>query len=229
MTAKSAVVLLSGGLDSATTLVSAIKAGYSVSVLSFKYGQVHSRELKAARELVKHYNIQRHEIIELDLRKIGKSALIDTSSAIPENRDLDELATEIPTTYVPARNIIMLSCAVAMAESIGAQTVFIGVNTIDYSGYPDCRPDFISAFEHAAELGTKVGVEGNKIKIETPLINLTKSEIIKLGQELNVPFELTWTCYKGGPLACGRCDSCKLRLKGFFEAGLEDPLDYEEN
>jgi 7-cyano-7-deazaguanine synthase len=229
MTNKKAVVLVSGGLDSATTLAIAIKEGYNIYALTFNYGQRHARELDAAKELVNHYKIQNHEIIELDLTKLSHSALIDRTKEIPENRQPSDLPTLIPTTYVPARNIIMLSCATAWAESIEAEAIFIGVNAIDYSGYPDCRPDFIAAYERATELGTKTGVEGRKIKIETPLINLTKPEIINRGHELGVPFELTWSCYKGEVLACGKCDSCQLRLKGFREAGLKDPLNYEDN
>jgi 7-cyano-7-deazaguanine synthase len=227
MSGNKAIVLLSGGLDSATTLGIAKAEGYTIYALSFSYGQRHDRELKSARELVKYYGIQHYEIIDLNLKNISASALTDDTKAIPENRLTTELSTEIPTTYVPARNLIMLSCAIAWAESIGAEAVFIGVNAIDYSGYPDCRPEFISAFEQVAALGTKTGTEGNSITVKTPLINLSKSEIITRGHELGVPFNLTWSCYKGGSSACGVCDSCQLRLNGFEDAGLEDTIEYE--
>lgn len=226
MSNKKAVILLSGGLDSATTLGIALKEDYIVYALSFAYGQRHDRELDSAKKLVDHYNVQNHEIIDLDLRKICVSALTDEKQPIPEKRSSSELASNIPITYVPARNLIMLSMAVAFAESIEADSVFIGVNVIDYSGYPDCRPEFIKAFEHTAALATKTGVEGNVIKIKTPLITMSKSEIIKLAKKLNIPFHLTWSCYKGEHKACGVCDSCQLRLNGFSDAGLKDPIEY---
>jgi 7-cyano-7-deazaguanine synthase len=228
MTDKSAVVLLSGGIDSATVLGIAAAEGYDIFALTFNYGQRHSRELISAKDLARHYQVKSHEIIKLDLQKISASALTNHETLIPENRSIEDIFNEIPSTYVPARNLIMLSCAVAWAESIGADAVFLGVNAIDYSGYPDCRPEFISAFSAAAELGTKTGVEGKAIKIKHPLISLSKAEIIKKGIELGVPYKLTWSCYKGGGRACGICDSCLLRLKGFTEAGSEDPIEYHE-
>ncbi len=228
MTSKKAVILLSGGLDSATTLAYAISKDYSVYALTFNYGQRHAREVVAARELAAHYKIETHKLLNLDLQAIGRSALLDHTKELPMNRPLDKLSNEIPETYVPARNIIMLSYGLSWAESIDAESVFIGVNSIDYSGYPDCRPEFLSTFQHAAELGTKTGVEGKPIKLEFPLINLTKAEIIKLGVELGVPFGLTWSCYRGSAKACGKCDSCQLRLKGFEEAGIDDEIDYDE-
>jgi 7-cyano-7-deazaguanine synthase len=228
MTDKSAVVLLSGGIDSATVLGIAAAEGYDIFALTFNYGQRHSRELISAKDLARHYQVKSHEIIKLDLQKISASALTNHETLIPENRSIEDIFNEIPSTYVPARNLIMLSCAVAWAESIGADAVFLGVNAIDYSGYPDCRPEFISAFSAAAELGTKTGVEGKAIKIKHPLISLSKAEIIKKGIELGVPYKLTWSCYKGGGRACGICDSCLLRLKGFTEAGSEDPIEYQE-
>ena len=227
MTEKTAVILLSGGLDSTTTLAIALDSGYSVYAMTFNYGQRHTREVPSAKDIAKYYKLPRNEIIKLDFQKIISSALIDRSKSIPENRSMEELANNIPETYVPARNIILLSYALAWAETLGAEAVFIGVNSIDYSGYPDCRPEFISAFERVAALGTRSGSEGKPIKIITPLINMTKAEIIKRGHELGVPFNMTWSCYKGGARACGKCDSCQLRLKGFREAGLNDPLEYE--
>ncbi len=219
-----AVVLLSGGLDSATTLAIAIHRGYEVHALSFDYGQRHSRELESARKIASYYNVP-HKILKVDLRQIGGSALTEDIE-VPE-REIEEIKNEIPSTYVPARNTILLSFALAYAEVIDADAIFYGANAIDYSGYPDCRPEYVEAFERLANLGTKRGVEGRPIKIEAPLIHMTKAEIIKKGMELGVPYELTWSCYRGGEKACGRCDSCLLRLKGFMEAGYEDPLEYE--
>ncbi len=218
------VVLLSGGLDSATTLAIAVNECDEVHALSFDYGQRHSRELESAKRIARHYGVV-HKIIRLDMRAVGGSALTDDIE-VPE-RTLEEIENEIPVTYVPARNTIFLSYALGYAEVIDGDRIYIGVNALDYSGYPDCRPEYIKAFQEVARLGTKRGVEGRPIKIETPLINLTKAEIIKRGMELGVPYELTWSCYRGGEKACGRCDSCLLRLKGFMEAGYEDPLEYE--
>ncbi len=219
-----AVVLLSGGLDSSTTLAIAVEDCDEVHALSFDYGQRHSRELDSAIAIAKHYGVP-HKILKIDLRSIGGSALTDNID-VPE-RSLEEIEEGIPITYVPARNTILLSYALSYAEVIDADCIYIGVNALDYSGYPDCRPEYIEAFEKVANLGTKRGVEGKKIKIVAPLMHLTKAEIIKRGMELGVPYELTWSCYRGGERACGRCDSCLLRLKGFMEAGYEDPLDYE--
>ncbi len=219
-----AVVLLSGGLDSSTVLAMALDMGYEVYALSFDYRQRHSRELESAKKIAKYYNVP-HKIIKLDLRQIGGSALTDDID-VPE-RKMEEIEEEIPITYVHARNTILLSIAVGYAEVIDADAVFYGANAIDYSGYPDCRPEYVEAFEKCANLGTKMGVEGKPIKIMAPIIHMTKAEIIKKGMELGVPYELTWSCYRGGEKACGRCDSCLLRLKGFMEAGYEDPLEYE--
>ena len=219
-----AVVLLSGGLDSSTVLAIALEMGYEVHALSFDYGQRHSRELESAKKIAKYFNVP-HKIIKIDLRQIGGSALTDNIE-VPE-RNVDEIEKEIPITYVPARNTILLSLALGYAEVIDADAIFYGANAIDYSGYPDCRPEYVEAFERVANLGTKRGVEGKPIKIIAPIIHMTKAEIIKKGMELGVPYELTWSCYKGGKKACGKCDSCLLRLKGFMEAGYEDPLEYE--
>jgi len=219
-----AVVLLSGGLDSSTVLAMAVHEGYDVHALSFDYRQRHSRELESAKKIAEYYGVP-HKIIKIDLRQIGGSALTDDID-VPE-RNVDEIKDEIPITYVPARNTILLSFALAYAEVIEADAIFYGANAIDYSGYPDCRPEYVDAFEKCANLGTKRGAEGKLIRIFAPIIHMTKAEIIKKGMELGVPYELTWSCYRGGEKACGRCDSCLLRLKGFMEAGYEDPLEYE--
>ena len=224
---KKAVVLLSGGLDSSTCMAIAKDEGYELYALSFDYGQRHSRELESAKAIAEHFGAKEHKILRIDLRQIGGSALTDDSIDVPENRDEEHMADEIPVTYVPARNTILLSFALAYAEVIGADAIYIGANALDYSGYPDCRPEYYRAFEEVARLGTKRGVEGKPIEIKYPLINMTKAEIIRTGMRLGVPYELTWSCYKGGEKACGVCDSCKLRIKGFKEAGYKDPIEYE--
>lgn len=226
---KKAVVLLSGGLDSATALAIAASEGYGLYPLSFRYGQRHERELDAARRVASALGAaQEHLIIEFDLRSIGGSALTDAIE-VPKDRRAEEIARAIPATYVPARNTIFLSFALARAERIGAADIFFGANQLDYSGYPDCREKYIRSFEAMANLATKAGVEGEvKIKIHTPLIRMTKAEIIEKGLALGVDYALTWSCYDptADGLACGRCDSCRLRLKGFKEAGIEDPIRY---
>ncbi len=222
------VVLLSGGLDSTTTLAIAQKQGFDLYCLTFDYGQRHRIELDRARGIAQHFGAIDHQIVNIDLRQFGGSALTD-SIDIPTGRSQKEMASEIPATYVPARNTIFLSFCLAYAEVKEASDIFIGVNAVDYSGYPDCRPEFIKAFETLANLATKVGVEGKQsIKIHTPLINLTKAEIIRKGLELGVDFSLTHSCYDPaeGGLSCGVCDSCQLRLKGFQEAGVDDPIYY---
>jgi 7-cyano-7-deazaguanine synthase len=226
---KKAVVLLSGGIDSATVMAIVKKEGFKIYALSFRYGQRHSLELKKAKKLAKYFNARDHLVITLDLTKIGGSALITKSIPLPKGRSLREIEKEIPVSYVPARNTIFLSYALAWAEVINAGDIFIGVNAIDFSGYPDCRPEYIRAFEKLANLATKAGVEKKlHFRIHTPLINLSKAEIIKKGIELGVDYSLTHSCYD--PLedgrACGECDSCKLRLKGFKEAGIKDPISY---
>lgn len=223
-----AVVLLSGGLDSTTTLAIAMDKGFTCSCLSFSYGQRQSVELERARAIAQKMNAARHLILSLDLGKIGGSALT-ADIAVPKARSLAEISHDIPVTYVPARNIIFLSHAVAWAETIGAQDIFIGVNALDYSGYPDCRPAFISAFEQAVNLGTKAGSEKKKFHIHTPLIHNTKAEIIQKGIDLRVDYALTHSCYDPGidGLACAQCDSCLLRIKGFAEAGVQDPIAYQ--
>lgn len=223
-----AVVLLSGGIDSATTLAIARQQGFRVFAMSFDYGQRHFHELEQAKKIAELFEAEKHIVMEIDLRKIGGSALTD-NIPVPKDRKEKEISEGIPTTYVPARNTIFLSLALGWAEIIEAEDIFIGVNAVDYSGYPDCRPEYIDAFQKMAALATKAGVEGkSKIKINTPLIKMTKAEIIKKGVGLGVDFSLTHSCY--GPLPsgnpCGKCDSCIIRLKGFKDAGLKDSLEY---
>jgi len=222
------VVLLSGGLDSTTTLALAQKREFELFCLTFDYGQRHRIELDRAREIAKHFGAVDHQIIKIDLRQFGGSALTD-SIDVPIGRDQKEMTREIPVTYVPARNTIFLSFCLAYAEVKEANDIFIGVNAVDYSGYPDCRPEFIKAFEILANLATKAGVEEKKsIKIHTPLIKLTKAEIIQKGLELGVNYSMTHSCYDPAEagLSCGACDSCQLRLKGFQAAGIKDPIKY---
>ncbi len=218
-----AIVLLSGGLDSATVLAIA-KANYTVHALSFAYGQRHSAELACAKAIANHASINDHRIATIDLRLFGASALT-SEIKVPKGRDMKTITQEIPITYVPARNTIFLSFALAFAESIGANNIFIGVNALDYSGYPDCRPEYIKAFEAMANLATKSGVNGKPFTIHTPLITLTKAEIIQKGLELGVDYSLTLSCYDPGEngRSCGLCDACLLRNKGFAEAGVKDP------
>ncbi|HST22863.1 MAG TPA: 7-cyano-7-deazaguanine synthase QueC [Blastocatellia bacterium] len=225
---KKAVALLSGGLDSTTALWVAKNEGYAIYALSFRYGQRHVIELESARRVAESAGVEKHLIVDIDLRAIGGSALTDEIE-VPKERSADEMSSGIPVTYVPARNTIFLSFALAWAETLGAEDIFIGVNALDYSGYPDCRPEYIEAFASMANLATKAGVEGNmQLKIHTPLVAMTKAEIIKRGLELDVDYSLTHSCYDPRPdgLACGKCDSCLLRLKGFAEAGARDPLRY---
>jgi 7-cyano-7-deazaguanine synthase len=225
---KRAVVLLSGGLDSATVLAIARSEGYELYALSFSYGQRHVIELEAARRVAAAIGVADHRIAAIDLRVFGGSALT-ADIAVPKGRGTDEMAHGIPITYVPARNTIFLSFALAWAEVLGSSDIFIGVNALDYSGYPDCRPEFIAAFEKMANLATKAGVEGRQaLQIHTPLIALTKAQIIRRGLDLGVDYGLTSSCYDPGPMGepCGQCDSCLLRQKGFRENGIEDPLTY---
>ena len=223
---KRAVILFSGGLDSTTCLALAKKNNYELFALTINYGQRHNFELKASKIIANLYKVKKHSILNINLAKFGGSALTDDIE-IPKNRSENEMSN-IPVTYVPARNTIFLSLALAWAESLKAYNIFIGVNSLDYSGYPDCRPEFIKSFEKTANLATKVGVEGEKISIHTPLINLTKGEIIQLGLSLGVNYGLTSTCYDpkscGSP--CGFCDACILRVKGFYSISVKDPLNY---
>src|SRR6476619_1557227 len=224
---KRAVVLLSGGIDSATTMAIAIGEGYEPYALSFDYGQRHQMETEAARRVATSLGAKEHRIAKIDLRVFGGSALTD-DLAVPKQRSETQIAEGIPVTYVPARNTIFLAYAIAWAEVIPANDIFIGVNAIDYSGYPDCRPEFLAAFQNLANIGPKAGVEGRRLQIHTPLIKFSKADIIHKAVELGVDLSLTHSCYdptREG-LACGECDSCLLRLKGFREAGIRDPIRY---
>jgi 7-cyano-7-deazaguanine synthase len=225
-----AVLLLSGGLDSTTLLALASSQGYAIHALSFRYGQRHSAEITAARKIAARYGVVQHVVTDIDLRVFGGSALT-SDIEVPKDRTVDGV-NEIPITYVPARNTIFLSFALAWSEVIGAADIFIGVNALDYSGYPDCRPEFIDAFERMARVATRVGVEGESdpVMIRTPLIDLSKKEIIEIGLELGVDYSMTTSCYDpdANGLACGHCDACQLRLKGFEEAGAKDPGGYRE-
>jgi len=222
-----AVVLLSGGIDSSTTLAVALAEGYEAYALSFDYGQRHEIETQAARRVAHSLGAKEHRVAKIDLRIFGGSALTDDVD-VPKKRSETEIAHGIPVTYVPARNTIFLSYALAWAEVIRANDIFLGVNAIDYSGYPDCRPEFIEAFQNVADLGTKAAVEGRRFQIHTPLIKFSKAEIIRKAVELGVDLSMTHSCYDPWPegFACGECDSCLLRLKGFREAGMKDPIRY---
>ncbi|MEE9447647.1 MAG: 7-cyano-7-deazaguanine synthase QueC [Arenicellales bacterium] len=226
MNSPRAVVLLSGGLDSSTVVAMAQADGFEIYALSFSYGQRHTAELQSAKNIAKHYKVAKHTVIDIDLRQFGGSALTDDIE-VPKGREVDEMADGIPITYVPARNTIFLSYALAWAEVLNAEHIFIGVNAVDYSGYPDCRPEFIEAFERMANLATRIGVEGEgKLHIETPLLRLSKAQIIQQGMALGVNYAQTNSCYdpfdNGAP--CRECDACQLREKGFNDEGLVDPL-----
>ena len=226
MSKQKAVVLVSGGLDSSTVLAMALQQGYQCYTLSFDYGQRHRSELEAAVRVSRLMNVTEHKVVKLDLGSIGGSALTDTNIEVPEKE------TEgIPVTYVPARNTVFLSIALGWAEVLGARKIFLGVNAVDYSGYPDCRPEYISSFESMANLATRAGVEGQALTIEAPLINLTKADIIRAGISLDVDYSQTVSCYQANldGLACGKCDSCRLRAQGFDQAGIADPTRYQNN
>ncbi len=222
-----AVVLLSGGMDSATALAMTKADGFDVIALTVDYGQRHRKEIDAARGVAKYLGVREHRVVSLDLTAIGGSALTDPRIDVPSRRRIQEIGQGIPSTYVPARNTILLSYALGLAEAAGANAIVIAANRIDYSGYPDCRPEYFRAFEALAGLATKRGVDGDGIEIRTPLIDMTKADIVRRGQALAVPWELTWSCYHGRAKACGLCDSCQLRRKGFREAGVRDPIPYE--
>jgi 7-cyano-7-deazaguanine synthase len=226
---KKAVILLSGGLDSSTALAMAAADGFEVHGLTFLYGQRHDLEVESAKAVARLAGISDHRVVEIDLGLFAGSALT-SDIAVPKGRSLDEMTGEVPVTYVPARNTIFLSYALAFGESIGADDIFIGVNALDYSGYPDCRPEYIRAFEAMANLGTKAGIEGHRIRIHTPLIQMSKAQIILAGTDLGVNYALTTSCYDPEPegRACGACDSCILRKNGFKEAGIADPTLYCE-
>lgn len=230
-TNKTAVVLLSGGLDSTTCCAIAQSEGFDIYALSFRYGQRHELELQKAKLVAEYFNVKEHIIANIDLRAFGGSALTSEID-VPKERDIESMPEDgIPITYVPGRNQIFLSFATAWAEVLGASDIFIGVNSVDYSGYPDCRPEFIESFEKSANFATRAGVEGTThLKIHTPLMKLTKGEIIKKGLSLGVDYSITTTCYDPSPegLSCGKCDACLLRLKGFADAGLKDPVPYVE-
>ena len=223
---KKAVCLVSGGLDSSVTAYIAKKKGFEIYALTFKYGQRHEKEIKCAKQIAMAVNAKKHIIFNIDLNIFGGSSLTDFKIKPETNHVVKDIGKKIPSTYVPARNTIFLSIALAYAESIDADAIFIGATCADYSGYPDCRPIYFKAFQKLVDLATKVTVQGKKIKILTPLLNLNKSEIINKGLILKIPFDKTWSCYYGGKKACGRCDSCILRLKGFKEAKNKDPIDY---
>lgn len=226
---RKAVVLLSGGLDSTTVLAIARDEGFEPYALSFRYGQRHAVELEAARRVAKAAQVERHVVCDIDLRVFGGSALT-ADVAVPKHQSAEELSDdEIPITYVPARNTVFLSFALAYAEVIGSTDIFIGVSALDYSGYPDCRPEYIGAYEQMANLATRAGVEGNAMKIHAPLIDLTKAETVELGTRLGVDYSLTLSCYDpdADGRSCGHCDSCLLRLRGFADAGLSDPVRYQ--
>jgi 7-cyano-7-deazaguanine synthase len=226
---RSAVVLLSGGLDSATVLAIAHSEGFEIFALSFRYGQRHEVEISAAQSIAKRAGVRRHVVVDIDLRVFGGSALT-SDLAVPKGRSASEISHGIPITYVPARNTIFLSYAVALAEVSMADNIYMGVNALDYSGYPDCRPEYIEAFEQMANLATKSGVEGRHLTIHTPLMHQTKGEIITRGMKLGVDYAPTISCYDpdASGVACGQCDACQLRLKGFSEAGVRDPARYRE-
>lgn len=220
---EKAVVILSGGLDSTTCMGIAADKGYELYALTFDYGQRHRHEVEHAKRVAQHYGVKQHRIVQLDfLRQIGGSALTDPELEVPT----DGVTNDIPITYVPGRNLIFLSLATSYAEVVGARTIYIGVSAVDYSGYPDCRPEFISAMNETIRLGTKASQQEQPIVIEAPLVHLSKAETIRLGTRLGVPYHLTTSCYQGQSPACGICDSCRLRLKGFAEAGVEDPIPY---
>jgi 7-cyano-7-deazaguanine synthase len=223
--AKKAIVLVSGGLDSATVLAAARRQGFACYAISFDYGQRHRAELAAADRVAEALGAEEHRVVPIDLSAFGGSALTDDTIAVPESGVVPD---EIPVTYVPARNTVFLSLALAWAEVLGATDLFIGVNAVDYSGYPDCRPEFIDAFQRLANLATKAGVEGESFSVHTPLIDLSKADIIRLGVELGVDYSLTVSCYQADPsgAACGKCDSCRLRRQGFENAGVPDPTRY---
>jgi 7-cyano-7-deazaguanine synthase len=224
-----AVVLLSGGMDSATTAAIALSRGFDVQALTFRYGQRHAVELEAARRVARHLGIHRHIVLDIDLRPFGGSALTGELE-VPKDTPMEQIGQRIPATYVPARNTIFLAFAVGWAEVLGASDIFIGANAMDYSGYPDCRPEYIQAFQRMANLATRAGVEeGRRLTIHTPLIELSKREIVERGMALGVDYGITLTCYDPAAdgAACGRCEACLIRLKGFREAGLEDPAPYQ--
>jgi 7-cyano-7-deazaguanine synthase len=224
---KKAVCLISGGLDSCVTANIAKNEGYDIYALSFNYCQRHNKEIESSKKIASAVNAKNHILFDIDLSKFGGSSLTEESLSPEKDHSLDEIGKTIPNTYVPARNTIFLSIGLAYAEILDADAIFIGTTATDYSGYPDCRPEYIKAFQDMTTVATKKGVEGKTIEIKAPLLNMSKAGIIKKGLELKAPLEKTWSCYMGGIKACGRCDSCLLRLKGFKEAQARDPIEYE--
>ena len=222
-----AVCLISGGLDSCVSAYIAKDEGFEIYALSFYYGQRHDKEIISAKKVAEEIGAKKHIVFDLDLSVFGGSSLVNKKEKLELDHELEDIGKKIPSTYVPARNTVFLSIALGFAETVDADAVFIGATATDYSGYPDCRPEYFKAYQKLFNLATKKGLEGKEIKILTPLLDLSKAEIIKKGADLNVPFEKTWSCYLGRDNACGRCDSCLLRLKGFKQSGLKDPLNYE--
>lgn len=225
---RRAVVLLSGGLDSATSAAQAGADGYELYALSFDYGQRHGRELDAARAVAAALGVARHETLRLPLDELGGSALTDDTIEVPDGpANTATIGQQIPVTYVPGRNTVFLAVALAYAEVVGADAIYLGINAMDYSGYPDCRPEYLAAMQQVAQLATKQGVEGRAPRLIAPLVEMTKREIVEAAMRLGAPIDQTWSCYRGGTRACGRCESCRLRQRGFADAGFEDPVDYE--
>lgn len=225
MSASKAVVLLSGGLDSCTAAAIAKAEGMELHAVSFDYGQRHDKELACARAVAEALGVASHRVLKVPLGELGGSSLTDHGMDVPDATA--SIGEHIPSTYVPARNTVFLSLALAVAEVEGADRIVIGANALDYSGYPDCRPEYLDAFEHLANLATKQGVEGQRISLFAPLVRMTKADIVRRGTDLGAPLERTWSCYRGGDAACGTCESCVLRLRGFSAAGREDPIEYE--
>lgn len=222
-----AIVLLSGGLDSSTALAISSERGYDIVAVTFNYGQRHMRELESARRIAEHYHVKSHVEVFLGIGPHLDSSLTRREQEVPVDGAHIDGSSGIPSTYVPGRNMVFLSVGAAIAEGIGADAVVIAANAVDFSGYPDCTPEFMEAFQKVLEVGTKRGAEGSPVRIEAPLLRLSKGDIVREAVRLGVPLELTWSCYSGGERACGLCDSCRLRLRGFGEAGVEDPIDYD--
>lgn len=220
-----AVVLLSGGLDSTTSAAIAKSQGHELYALSFDYAQRHKTELQSAKQIAHALGAKEHRILQVPIGELGGSALTDDALDVPDAGD--DIGSDIPITYVPGRNTVFLSLALSYAEVVGAQSIWLGINAMDYSGYPDCRPEYLEAMQHVANLATKQGIEGNGPKLEAPLVMMSKADIVRAGMEHEAPLHLTWSCYRGGLAACGTCESCILRLKGFEEAGIPDPIQYE--
>lgn len=225
---KKAVILLSGGLDSTTCMGVAHKEGYELHAISFRYGQRHTTELESAVAVAQFYGVPTANHLIVDLGRTIRGSALTGDADVPLQRSTEEMGSDIPVTYVPSRNIIFLAHAASYAEAVGAEAIYIGVNALDYSGYPDCRPEFVATFQQVLNVGTKPGVEGHPVKVQTPLLDLSKARISRLGVELAAPLHLSYSCYAGTRPSCGKCDACLLRLKGFHEAGLVDPIPYAQ-